>query len=299
MDKHPALYFLGYLIEKGFCWNTANPTGLKPANYLSNQGYSMEAIEILDGLSAKMQISIRRSSGGTTCMGQDDCFNPPAFKLTCPHKATYKACSKCFLKCFDDAKCGCPDEDIASISPAGKRGKRDSSVADDNRIIKREVIDLDDDVEDHPAEISASDKTFTKQFKQRRMQLGFTQTDVAHALGYSSSTMSRFEALQLSSKSMSKMKPILQKWMEEADSPTYMSNTIAAQGKKRKKPSSLLNCSNDPIIKKEEQDDSDGSQSLSRVQECLSRKRSNVSESSLGKLHVYYSLIFNLIFNEF
>lgn len=265
---------------------------MKPSNYLSNQGYSKETIEILDGLSAKVQLSIRRSSGGTICMGRDDCLHPPAFLLTCPHKPTYRACSKCFVKCFDNAKCGCPEEDIAFISSAsGKRGQEDSFNAGAHSQIKREVIDLDDDVDDHLTEIAASDKTFTRQFKQRRMQLGFTQTDVAHALGYSSSTMSRFEALQLSSRSMSKMKPILQKWMEEADSPFYM-NKFTAQGKKRKKPSSLLNCSNG-IIKKElleESDGFDGSHTLDRANGCSSRKRSNVSESALGKLVDYFSI---------
>jgi len=78
----------------------------------------MEAIGILNEMSAKMQISIRRSSGGTGCMGRDDCIHPPAFQLSCPHKPMYKTCSKCFVKCFASTKCGCDYEEVTSILPA-------------------------------------------------------------------------------------------------------------------------------------------------------------------------------------
>ena len=53
---------------------------------------------------------------------------------------------------------------------------------------------------------------------------GFTQADVGLALGtlygnaLSQTTICRFEALQLSFKNMCKLKPLLQKWLEEADS---------------------------------------------------------------------------------
>ena len=89
---------------------------------------------------------------------------------------------------------------------------------------------------------------FAKQFKQRRIKLGFTQADVGLALGtlygnvFSQTTICRFEALQLSFKNMCKLKPLLAKWLEEADSttgsPTSM-DKIAAQGRKRKKRTSI------------------------------------------------------------
>ncbi|NXT86918.1 PO3F4 factor, partial [Anhinga rufa] len=66
---------------------------------------------------------------------------------------------------------------------------------------------------------------FAKQFKQRRIKLGFTQADVGLALGtlygnvFSQTTICRFEALQLS------FKNIIDK--------------IAAQGRKRKKRTSI------------------------------------------------------------
>ncbi|XP_033095503.1 POU domain, class 3, transcription factor 4-like [Anneissia japonica] len=89
---------------------------------------------------------------------------------------------------------------------------------------------------------------FAKMFKQRRIKLGFTQADVGLALGtlygnvFSQTTICRFEALQLSFKNMCKLKPLLAKWLEEADSttgcPTAM-DKIAAQGRKRKKRTSI------------------------------------------------------------
>lgn len=64
---------------------------------------------------------------------------------------------------------------------------------------------------------------FAKTFKQRRIKLGFTQGDVGLAMGklygndFSQTTISRFEALNLSFKNMCKLKPLLQKWLEDAD----------------------------------------------------------------------------------
>uniref|UniRef100_A0A1B6EVQ3 POU domain protein n=1 Tax=Cuerna arida TaxID=1464854 RepID=A0A1B6EVQ3_9HEMI len=109
----------------------------------------------------------------------------------------------------------------------------------------------------HPDQPSGSEEeaptsddleAFAKQFKQRRIKLGFTQADVGLALGtlygnvFSQTTICRFEALQLSFKNMCKLKPLLQKWLEEADStngsPTSI-DKIAAQGRKRKKRTSI------------------------------------------------------------
>ncbi|KAL3223309.1 hypothetical protein MRX96_049843 [Rhipicephalus microplus] len=101
----------------------------------------------------------------------------------------------------------------------------------------------------HPAmrEVPHADQ-FAKQFKQRRIKLGFTQADVGLALGtlygnvFSQTTICRFEALQLSFKNMCKLKPLLAKWLEEADSTTGSPTSIdkiAAQGRKRKKRTSI------------------------------------------------------------
>ncbi|XP_055086399.1 POU domain, class 2, transcription factor 1b isoform X1 [Periophthalmus magnuspinnatus] len=67
---------------------------------------------------------------------------------------------------------------------------------------------------------------FAKTFKQRRIKLGFTQGDVGLAMGklygndFSQTTISRFEALNLSFKNMCKLKPLLEKWLNDADNLT-------------------------------------------------------------------------------
>ena len=65
---------------------------------------------------------------------------------------------------------------------------------------------------------------FAKMFKQARIKLGYTQADVGVALGnlfgndFSQTTISRFEALNLSLKNICKLKPMLAKWLDDADS---------------------------------------------------------------------------------
>jgi len=64
---------------------------------------------------------------------------------------------------------------------------------------------------------------FAKLLKQKRITLGYTQADVGLTLGvlfgkvFSQTTICHFEALQLSFKNMCKLRPLLQKWVEEAD----------------------------------------------------------------------------------
>ncbi|MBV97304.1 POU domain, class 2, transcription factor 2, partial [Eschrichtius robustus] len=100
---------------------------------------------------------------------------------------------------------------------------------------------------DEPSDLEELEK-FAKTFKQRRIKLGFTQGDVGLAMGklygndFSQTTISRFEALNLSFKNMCKLKPLLNKWLEEADSSTGSPTSIdkiAAQGRKRKKRTSI------------------------------------------------------------
>ena len=76
---------------------------------------------------------------------------------------------------------------------------------------------------------------FAKMFKQKRIKLGYTQGDVGLAMGkmygndFSQTTISRFEALNLSFKNMCKLKPLLAKWLEDADA-QHNSASISAQG---------------------------------------------------------------------
>jgi len=66
-------------------------------------------------------------------------------------------------------------------------------------------------------------KEFARQFKIRRLSLGLTQTQVGQALSategpaYSQSAICRFEKLDITPKSAQKIKPVLERWMAEAE----------------------------------------------------------------------------------
>ncbi|KAI9999968.1 hypothetical protein NQD34_011811 [Periophthalmus magnuspinnatus] len=124
----------------------------------------------------------------------------------------------------------------------------DTSGGHDNQLESPQQFSHHQDHSDEDAPSSDDLEQFAKQFKQRRIKLGFTQADVGLALGtlygnvFSQTTICRFEALQLSFKNMCKLKPLLNKWLEETDSntgsPTNL-DKIAAQGRKRKKRTSI------------------------------------------------------------
>uniref|UniRef100_A0A8C8RGX3 POU domain protein n=1 Tax=Pelusios castaneus TaxID=367368 RepID=A0A8C8RGX3_9SAUR len=89
---------------------------------------------------------------------------------------------------------------------------------------------------------------FAKELKHKRITLGFTQADVGLALGvlygkmFSQTTICRFEALQLSFKNMCKLKPLLQRWLDEADSNANLQEMCSMesallQARKRKRTS--------------------------------------------------------------
>ncbi|NP_001186612.1 POU domain, class 2, transcription factor 3 isoform 1 [Danio rerio] len=106
--------------------------------------------------------------------------------------------------------------------------------------------------QDEPNDLEELEQ-FAKAFKQRRIKLGFTQGDVGLAMGklygndFSQTTISRFEALNLSFKNMCKLKPLLEKWLSDAEnSPSdTMTNTttlpplMEGYGRKRKKRTSI------------------------------------------------------------
>uniref|UniRef100_U3I3F9 POU domain protein n=3 Tax=Anatinae TaxID=2068716 RepID=U3I3F9_ANAPP len=91
---------------------------------------------------------------------------------------------------------------------------------------------------------------FAKDLKHKRIMLGFTQADVGLALGtlygkmFSQTTICRFEALQLSFKNMCKLKPLLQRWLNEAENTDNMqemcnAEQVLAQARKRKRRTSI------------------------------------------------------------
>ena len=88
---------------------------------------------------------------------------------------------------------------------------------------------------------------FAKLLKQKRIPLGYTQADVGLTLGvlfgkvFSQATICRFEALQLSFKNVCKLRPLLQKCVEEADNSENLQEIRKAetvmQARKRKQTS--------------------------------------------------------------
>ncbi|XP_029980762.1 POU domain, class 2, transcription factor 1b isoform X9 [Sphaeramia orbicularis] len=84
---------------------------------------------------------------------------------------------------------------------------------------------LDTPTLEEPSDLEELEQ-FAKTFKQRRIKLGFTQGDVGLAMGklygndFSQTTISRFEALNLSFKNMCKLKPLLEKWLNDAENLT-------------------------------------------------------------------------------
>ncbi len=73
---------------------------------------------------------------------------------------------------------------------------------------------------DNATKLWLSLSEFAAEFKCRRIKLGRTQTDVGHDLlhilghDFSQTTISRFEALNLSLTNMLKLRPILQSWLD-------------------------------------------------------------------------------------
>ncbi|XP_078407412.1 POU domain, class 5, transcription factor 1 [Cetorhinus maximus] len=93
---------------------------------------------------------------------------------------------------------------------------------------------------------------FAKELKHKRITLGFTQADVGLALGnlygkmFSQTTICRFEALQLSFKNMCKLKPILQRWLNDAENNGSLHEIcnmeqVLDQSRKRKRRTSIEN----------------------------------------------------------
>ncbi|VDN07343.1 unnamed protein product, partial [Thelazia callipaeda] len=88
-------------------------------------------------------------------------------------------------------------------------------------ITKEEKIDLDEL------------ENFAQNFKKQRIKFGFTQGDVGLALGrrygtdFSQTTISRFEALNLSFKNMCKLRPLLKEWLEDAEAALASGATIS------------------------------------------------------------------------
>ena len=87
-----------------------------------------------------------------------------------------------------------------------------------------------DDDHEKPVDLSMSKEDrqkkemegFVSKIKRQRLSMGLTQGDVGVAVGrlcdsdFSQTTISRFEAMNLSHRNMCKLRPLLQRWLEES-----------------------------------------------------------------------------------
>ncbi|KAG8543184.1 hypothetical protein GDO81_025281 [Engystomops pustulosus] len=99
---------------------------------------------------------------------------------------------------------------------------------------------------------------FAREMKHKRVSMGFTQADVGYALGvlygkmFSQTTICRFESLQLSFKNMCQLKPLLQRWLQEAEHNDNLQEMInreqaLAQSRKRKRRTNIENIVKDSL----------------------------------------------------
>uniref|UniRef100_A0A2K5LAB9 POU domain protein n=1 Tax=Cercocebus atys TaxID=9531 RepID=A0A2K5LAB9_CERAT len=127
-----------------------------------------------------------------------------------------------------------------------------------------------------------------KTFKQRRIKLGFTQGDVGLAMGklygndFSQTTISRFEALNLSFKNMCKLKPLLEKWLNDAESspsdpsvstPSSYPSLSEVFGRKRKKRTSIETNIRLTLEKRFQDNPKPSSEEISMIAEQLSMEK--------------------------
>ncbi|XP_056236196.1 POU domain, class 2, transcription factor 2 isoform X6 [Seriola aureovittata] len=145
---------------------------------------------------------------------------------------------------------------LSAPSRMGLQAQRDKSV----EVSGGGGVTTMPSVTSHPEEPSDLEELeqFARTFKQRRIKLGFTQGDVGLAMGklygndFSQTTISRFEALNLSFKNMCKLKPLLEKWLNDAEtmsidstlpSPSSLSSPSlgfeGVPGRRRKKRTSI------------------------------------------------------------
>ncbi|XP_021093421.1 POU domain, class 2, transcription factor 3 isoform X2 [Heterocephalus glaber] len=140
---------------------------------------------------------------------------------------------------------------------------------------------------DEPSDLEELEK-FAKTFKQRRIKLGFTQGDVGLAMGklygndFSQTTISRFEALNLSFKNMCKLKPLLEKWLNDAESspsdpsvsaPSSYPTLNEVFGRKRKKRTSIETNIRLTLEKRFQDNPKPSSEEISMIAEQLSMEK--------------------------
>lgn len=106
-ETYPTLLLLAYLLAKGCSIKTTE------LDALQNRGFPENITEVLNRMVA--EISKVPFVTMNYCMVRSSCTKPPIFQFSCPHKPTFKVCSKCILSIPDDAKCGCNAQEFSSI----------------------------------------------------------------------------------------------------------------------------------------------------------------------------------------
>ncbi|XP_069610613.1 POU domain, class 5, transcription factor 1.1-like [Ranitomeya imitator] len=123
--------------------------------------------------------------------------------------------------------------------------------------VQDEVMPCDgEDVQELPTQKEM--EQFAKDVKQKRVAIGFTQSDVGCTLGilygkmFSQTTICRFESLQLSYKNMCQLKPLLNRWLRETEKTPNLQELInkeqaMVQSRKRKRRTNIDNSVKDTL----------------------------------------------------
>ena len=137
MEHHPILPVIAYFLYFGCSWETVNKAGKTASDILLEKGCPKDVMETLDATAARWK---RWIVGANGCMGRGGgCVEPALFRLSCPHKATYCACQKCFV--FKELKCGCDDEDVGPIQPL--EPKKEQEAPKNNEVPPKEAAPKD------------------------------------------------------------------------------------------------------------------------------------------------------------
>ena len=149
-------------------------------------------------------------------------FFPPAGRYNCGYFSGIEEVMDCSEKLEEEEE----EEEEGSLTKAANNNEQpiDLSLKGSNHSQWKEMAD------------------FAKEFKSRRVKLGLTQGDVGAAMGklcgsdFSQTTISRFEALNLSLKNMSKLRPLIDNWMQNGqESHRRSSEVMSGQLKRRRK----------------------------------------------------------------
>nr|ACO52025.1 POU domain, class 5, transcription factor 1 [Aquarana catesbeiana] len=147
-----------------------------------------------------------------------------------------------------------------SSTPTQEVAKESNSPASQtvtSPVGQEEILSEDgEDTLEMPSEMEM--EQFARDLKQKRVSLGFTQADVGYALGvlyekmFSQTTICRFESLQLSYKNMCQLKPLLTRWLREAERNENLQELVnqeqvLIQSRKRKRRTNIENIAKDNL----------------------------------------------------